>query len=121
MNFSDYEQPASAYPERVSKSFFTCHKCGSKTKEAAYCPDCGTPIKELRERAYSDYKDSLEAYRREEERLLELFWGDTFDDIGVDPNHPKAEILKEIAWDHGHSDGLYSVYNWVEELSTLLS
>lgn len=34
--------------------------------------------------------------------------------------HPKADLLWEICWSHGHSCGLEEVVGWYEELSGLL-
>ena len=34
--------------------------------------------------------------------------------------HPKADVLFELAWEHGHAAGEYEVLNYAEEFSVLL-
>jgi hypothetical protein len=36
-------------------------------------------------------------------------------------SHPKRDKLFDIAWDEGHSEGLYSVLGYAETLSELLT
>lgn len=65
------------------------------------------------------YRENIGKYRSEEQRLLAKFKEDVLEYCGIS-NHPKAEKLYAIAWDKGHSAGLYEVYLEVDELSELI-
>jgi hypothetical protein len=82
-------------------------------------------------RKYADdfeiYNKQLAEYRKEQNRyndraneLRELFFNDAFEELGIDKDHPKSDILKKMAWEHGPSSGYYEVFYWLEELSQLL-
>lgn len=59
-------------------------------------------------------------YNRTESELVAQFWVDAFASLGIPLNHPKADVIKRIAWDKGHSAGLSEVYSELSELSELI-
>lgn len=61
-----------------------------------------------------------DAYYAEEGRMIDLFWSDTFDELGIDKDHPKAHLLRGIAWEQGHSSGLQEVFYKAEQLADFL-
>ena len=40
-------------------------------------------------------------------------------DLGIE-DHPKADLLMQIAWDEAHSGGYYEVYYFAQELAGLI-
>lgn len=44
---------------------------------------------------------------------------DILAELGI-TNHPKADKLYEMAWEAGHSEGYYSVFDRAEELAELI-
>ncbi len=62
---------------------------------------------------------SLEAYRLDESRLLQLFEEDCAKACDVE-NHYNRGRLYGIAWDLGHSSGLGDVWSYYERLSELM-
>lgn len=65
------------------------------------------------------YNAARKAYKDEETRLFNEFVQDAFEECGV-TNHPKADKAMSIAWEHAHSEGYASVYEFFEELCELL-
>jgi len=59
------------------------------------------------------------AYHQEERRLMDLFKEDLLLELGL-RGHPKAEKLWQMAWDHGHADGLQDVLYWAEDFAQLI-
>ena len=57
--------------------------------------------------------------REDERRLRELFRNDLRTEYGL-MNHPKEDLLFEIAWDHGHSAGYPEVARHYEDFARLL-
>ena len=58
-------------------------------------------------------------YNIEENNKLIEFKKDLEEDFGFE-NHPKKDILYNIAWEDGHSNGFYEVYLEYEKLSELI-
>src|SRR5574343_223040 len=82
-------------------------------------------------RQYADeldvYNKSMAIYREaqhrcaaESKKLNELFFDDAFAELGIDKSHPKIDILKRMAVDHGSVGGHQEIFYWIEELSQLL-
>lgn len=71
------------------------------------------------ERKDPDHKAKRLAYNQDERKLRSIFQADVLDDLGL-INHPKADLLWEMAWEHGHSDGLRAVYDWAHDLMRLI-
>lgn len=55
---------------------------------------------------------------RQKERVE--FRKDLLEELGVPADHPKADLLWTMAWDRGHSSGLYAVRNEAIELVELI-
>lgn len=85
-----------------------------------FCSLCGKPVKEVYEKKHVEYRQERLKYQAEEARLLDEFWSDAFDYCGISEDHPKADVLREIVWERGHSDGLYAVLEELEDLSRLI-
>lgn len=54
------------------------------------------------------YYELLKAYNEETARLYGIFMTDLFEEYGVKDN-PKAVKCYSLAWNYGHSSGLYEV------------
>ena len=58
-------------------------------------------------------------YDEETARLTKLFYEDSVLELGI-KNNPKVGKAWEMAWDNGHSSGLYDVYNCLIEYADLI-
>jgi hypothetical protein len=106
MNFDDYKNTLpSKVPEdaRVRVQLSEARKALAAASEALL----------------NEGKRTYAAYCEESVRLHDKFKADALEELGL-TGHPKAEKLFEKAWEKGHSDGLYSVYEWMETLKELI-
>jgi len=73
------------------------------------------------ERRKKEYKEKFKEYRAEKQRLIEQFKKDAFKELGIE-NFPEVvkEKVFEIAWEEGHSEGFYRVYEKMEVLVDFL-
>ena len=79
-------------------------------------------VREAREQkeAWKQAKiDQRAFYRRAEADITRLFQSDLEEEFGV-KDHPKAELLWQMAWDRGHSSGYESVYYEYSDLVDLI-
>ncbi|MGH7974860.1 MAG: hypothetical protein ACREBR_04995 [bacterium] len=60
-----------------------------------------------------------DAYNVETARLTAAFKLACEEDHGF-VGHPKADLLWSKAWEHGHSSGLYEVYNYYNDFADFL-
>jgi len=73
------------------------------------------------------YRAQLKIYRENQRALLELFKWACLRDIGglctdLRPKYLQAvEIAWNMAWERGHSEGLYGVYQELTELNEILA
>lgn len=65
------------------------------------------------------YNALCKQHRAKTEKLLLQFKIDALEDVGL-AGHNKADKAYEIAWEAGHSSGLYEVHLWIERLAELL-
>jgi hypothetical protein len=65
------------------------------------------------------YKEQRTKWNIENTRLYNEFKRDLFEEFGVE-NHPKREIVFEMAWERAHSSGYYEVYLAFEDLVELI-
>lgn len=67
------------------------------------------------------YQDpsGYDAYHHDQCSLDSEFQEDALEHAGL-TNHPKANKVWSMAWDHGHSAGWSEILYWVVELSTLV-
>lgn len=65
------------------------------------------------------YESAVEAYRREERRLVALFREELAREHAL-LFHSKEELVWQKAWDHGHANGLSEVAYWYEEFAELV-
>lgn len=95
--------------------------CGNKFFHDApkFCSECGKPVKEEYDKNYELYSEYKKNYRKERNRLIALFKSDALKECGI-TNHQKAEQAFSMAWERGHSEGLYRVLDELEELSGLI-
>lgn len=70
--------------------------------------------------AMESHDKQIKAYRYEEYRLNSEFKEAVLSDNGIDPQHPKADLLYSIAWEHGHAAGYDEVASWVITLAPLI-
>jgi hypothetical protein len=111
LSFNDYENKL-PYPDKPHRPFLGRNPSSHQAK--AYALEL-----EAWEHRLAQFDEDKAAYQAEQERLVELFWNDVAEDLGV-KDHPRFGKLKEIAWDAGHSDGYQSVYNWASTLVELI-
>jgi len=67
----------------------------------------------------SEHNEKVLVYRKEQARLAKEFREDALEYVGL-TGHLKADKAFELAWDKGHSSGLYEVLTNLEELAELL-
>lgn len=114
MDFEKYKMPAGSYPDRLRKP--------QRPGGTASAQD---------HRDYADgfdiYTQGLEAfdrklleYKLKESDLILQFWKDAFKEIEIDFHHPKADLLRTMAWEYGHSSGFSEVFSWLQDLAKLL-
>ncbi len=60
----------------------------------------------------AEYNLAKQVFQTESNYKHNKFREDLFKYYGVE-NNPKKELLFNISWEHGHSEGLYSVKNWL--------
>jgi len=68
---------------------------------------------------YGEDKEKHMAWRKEEGRLIDLFYADVKEELGITDN-PKADKLMSKAWDKGHSGGLWDVYIEAQDMVDLI-
>ena len=66
------------------------------------------------------YAEQKSAWHQDEARLTAQFKLDLLAELGI-AEHPKADLLYEMAWERGHSGGLIEVLQVAEDLSDLLT
>lgn len=76
-------------------------------------------IKAEYDKALDESDRSLKAYQEDQNRLNSEFEADCAKECGVE-DHPNRGKLWGIAWDMGHSNGLFEVWIYYERLSDLL-
>jgi hypothetical protein len=81
------------------------------------CPHCGSKYKD--ENAKTEYNKARKAWHEEEGRLYNLFKEGLFYTFEIEHNE-KAEKAFSIAWDRGHANGYYEVYQEFQDLAELL-
>jgi phosphatidylserine/phosphatidylglycerophosphate/cardiolipin synthase-like enzyme len=67
----------------------------------------------------TEYKQDLERKRQERKRESQELRDQLEDDHGL-KDHPKAQILWQLAWDRGNSFGFQFVREYYEEMAQLL-
>jgi hypothetical protein len=65
------------------------------------------------------FREARKEHHQETYRLEAMFKADALDETGL-TGHPKAEKAWALAWDRGHSSGLYEVLGNLQELADLL-
>lgn len=142
-NKAEYEN-AVAYPKREDFVIFRVMDLGGEIKgeyvakdlQVEY-PEFASDVSIIRGKAYKNgkatstagdyillafynkdrYDDALQAFRKGEECVRTKFYNDCCENIGLDPKSKLASVVFERAYDDGHSDGFYAVWNQMEELS----
>jgi len=69
------------------------------------------------------WSSSVAEHRDEARKLANKFRVDALTEVGLivdGVEHPKAERVWDMAYDNGHAEGYSCVYQWLEELSTLV-
>lgn len=108
----EFENKASAipYPERPKKP-----RREDFENNAAH----GKALDEWEE-AVTHYRDREREYREVHGAIHDEFKRAIAASLGLS-NHPKFDVLWDIAWSHGHSSGYGEVEMWCDELSALLT
>jgi hypothetical protein len=66
-----------------------------------------------------EYKEARAIYYEFEKQILSEFQDELISRLGL-LDHPKANKLYEMAWEHGHASGLGEVASYAEDLAQLL-
>ncbi len=114
MNWDKYNVPKESFPDYPATPVHPNNKAGSLVyKEYAL--------------ALERYEDALKIFEKKrneynlvEATLIEQFWQDAFKELNIPREHPKANLLRSKAWDHGHASGLEEVYCWLGEFWELV-
>lgn len=64
-------------------------------------------------------KENREAYRAESRKMEKKFRREIEKEFGLE-DHPKRDLLWQLAWDHGHAHGWAEIYYWYDDLAALL-
>lgn len=64
-------------------------------------------------------KPQREEYHADRDRLRDLFRDDLFKENDL-INHPKAQVLWELAWEEGHANGYAEVVMYFEKFLPLI-
>lgn len=64
-------------------------------------------------------KEQREAYHADRGRLRDLFRDDLLKENGI-VDHPKAQVLWELAWEEGHANGYIEVVMYFEKFLPLI-
>lgn len=70
------------------------------------------------DRSEKDFKAMRQAYRDNEQVIVNWFKADLLAEFGV--SGPKADKCFELAWSHGHAAGLQDVAQYFEEFVELI-
>jgi len=109
MDYTKYTIPAESFPKYPAKPRRPDDSADARAyKEYALALEKYEAALKLFEKNRDDYNEG-------EAILLDLFWKDAFKELGISRDHPKAELLKNKAWDHGHASGFSDVYFWLGE------
>lgn len=106
-----YESPKQEYPTRPKKPNLNGY---SVSDAESFLQE----MKEYEEKMMA-YEKNLKAYKEDIAYLNNEFHEDLMDEYNLRDN-PKEGKLFEIAYEHGHADGFYSVFCWYDELSQLI-
>lgn len=108
------------YPKRLG-NIFKCPSCGAAIKDSQnFCMECGSNVSDYIGFAKEAYAMAKKAYDDESAQLHEQFKKDALEYCGYE-NHPKADLIYSRAWESGHSSGLYSVLQELEDLCGFLN
>lgn len=110
MDYEKYKMPEGSYPDRPHKPIRP-----SRDKETSASIKEYALAYEKYEEAMPVFRMKVEEYRKADNALTEQFWKDAFEDLGIPEEHPKASLLKNKAWEHGHANGLHEVFFWLDE------
>lgn len=76
-------------------------------------------VREAYAAALPAYKEACATRDRQQAALDAEFKRDVCEDLDI-ANHPKRDMLWDMAWQRGHSDGQQAVYDEASELVELL-
>ncbi len=108
----EYYRGAGEYPKKPVKPQYPLKDTAYQMREyAAHL--------EGYEQEMEVYTELIKQYRERQENLNEEFRVDVLEEYGL-TEHPKADKVYTMAWDHGHSSGYYEVAQWVSELAELV-
>lgn len=66
------------------------------------------------------YHEKIALYRAYDRSLVDQFKVDALEELGLS-NHPKAQKLFDLCYEDGHSEGLWRVWDLMQEWGELLS
>lgn len=103
MNWDKYVNKL-PYPARFSKPRL---KTNTPTKEEL---DEYTKAVEAYPSLMEAYNSQMKAYNDEAGRLMDMFWKDAYEELGIPENHPKLGKMNYYAYDKGHSGGVSEMF-----------
>lgn len=124
--FDYYCKPQILYPQKLGYTTLYVYDKGVVVYSGAYREKSKGDLKKEYPNAViqevldeNSYQEHRRQYNEESFRLHEEFKSDLYAEFGVS-DHPKRDRAFEIAWDHGHANGLRDVYDCFEDLVALL-
>ncbi len=91
-----------------------------KIKAGDYESKLPYPKSALTKLSVEETLDARRAWRKDTDRLsMVVFKADLLEENDL-TSHPKADKLFHLAWEHGHSSGLYEVEGYFTEFMELL-
>lgn len=110
MDFEKYKMPKDSYPTSPIKPHRPLKGMDTAASARAYAEAL-----EKYEAALPTFREKQAEYNKAAARLEDNFWKDAFVELGIKVDDPRLGIVKSKAWEHGHSDGLHSVFYWLSE------
>ena len=127
MDFQKYTEHSHKYPcleDFIQVFVYSKGELIGKYSLAQYKELKGTfPASHVAEKVVDEngFKEALNEFDLVNQKLENLFWKDAFEELKINPNHPKINELKELAWEYGHSGGGFSEVFWyLQDLSMLI-
>jgi len=117
MNYGEYKHPKA--PTRPKKECQNCNNHLVDIDKFNYCPICGKDVISYKS-LMAKYKEDMKKWREDCNKIDIKFKKDALKYVGIDPGHPKADILFNIAWEYGYDNGYHSIVYHMEDLAKLI-
>lgn len=118
-NYSSVYEIAEKYQNMSREVPYPTREEGKPVRERyASVPAFSAALNEYEIRFHTFIEQKKE-YHQAQEQITQGFKRDLLEYLEVS-NHPKAETLWNLAWDHGHGSGYNDVAGYAEDFSELM-